>query len=225
MRQWRCKAHWPAALVLSSALLLAGQNVQAEDAMQPFIGVSAGTSGFGLQAGLQLQRKLSIRLVSNSLSVSQDFELDGVDYDLDTDLDMPQLLVGYHPLDNGFYLSGGLTRNSSSLRGLATITGSTQIGSVTVTAADVGGLRARASYDELSPYAGFGWRSGMDSALAWSFEFGVTVLSEPLVVLEEEDTNFVSQQDLDAEAKLLQTDLEDELVAWPHLRIGVQYRF
>lgn len=215
--------------LVSGSLLLCGvlfsAGVQADTGVKPFVGVSAGTSGFGLQGGLQLRSNLSLRLVMNDLGLDETMEIDGVDYELDADLKMPQLLLDYHPFNSGFYLSGGLTRNSSSLGGLATLAEATQIGSVTVNPSDVGGLRASAKYDETSPYFGLGWRSGMESALAWQFEFGVSAMSDPKVTLEEEGSNFVSQADLDAEAETIRLDIEDTIVAYPHLRIGVQYRF
>jgi len=205
--------------------VLFGANAQAENDLKPIVGVSAGTSGFGLQAGLQVNPRHSVRLVTNNLSVDQTLEIDGVDYELDSEIKMPQLLVDFHPFNSGFYLTAGLTRNGSSLGGLATLSEPTQIGSVTVNPSDVGGLQAKARYDETSPYLGLGWRSGMNSSLAWQFEFGLTRMNEPDVSLIEVDSNFVSQADLDAEADIMQSDIEDTVVVYPHLRIGVQYRF
>ena len=209
--------------LLFGAMLSGG--VQADTAIKPFLGVSVGTSGYGLQGGLQLRSNLSVRVVMNNLTLDNTFDIDGVDYELDSKLRLPQLLLDYHPFDSGFYISGGLTRNSTSFSGLATLSEPVQIGSVTVNPNDVGGLRARAEYDETVPYIGFGWRSGMESALAWQFEFGLSALSDPEVSLVEEGSNFVSQADLDAESQRMREDIEDALVAYPHLRIGLQYRF
>lgn len=211
------------SLLFCGAVLSTG--VQADTAFKPFLGVSAGTSGYGLQGGLQLRSNLSVRVVMNNLTLDKTLEIDGVDYELDSKLKMPQLLLDFHPFDSGFYISGGLTRNSTTLGGLATLSEPTQIGSVTVNPSDVGGLRASAKYDETAPYVGLGWRSGMASALAWQFEFGLSAMSDPKVTLVEEGSNFVSQADLDAEAETMRLDIEDTLVAYPHLRIGVQYRF
>lgn len=216
--------------IVISALALCGaaafsQNARAEGDVVPFVGVNAGTSGFGLQGGFQLRPDLSVRLVLNNLTVDYSMEVDGVDYELDSDIELPQLLVDYHPFDNGFYFSGGLTRNTSQMGGLATLSEAAQIGTVTVQPEDVGGLRAKADYDDIAPYVGLGWRSGMQGGFAWQFEFGVSAMKDPSVTLVEEGSNFVAQSDLDAEAASIEKDLEDEFVAYPHLRLGIQYRF
>lgn len=197
----------------------------AESDLKPFAGVSAGTSGFGLQLGLQIKPGLSVRLLTNNLTLDETMEIDGIDYELEVDLAMPQLVVDYHPFDSGFYLSAGLTANSSSLGGLATLSEPVTIGSATVRPEDVGALRARASYDATSPYVGLGWRSSDERALSWQFELGATTLPEPDISLAEEGSNFISQADLDAEAELILDDIEDELSIYPHLRVGVRYRF
>lgn len=213
-----------AALAVCGAMAFA-QNVRAEDGLKPFIGANIGTSGVGLQGGLQLLPKLSLRLVTNNLTVDRTVEVDGVDYELDSDIEMPQLLLDFHPFGNGFYLSGGLTRNTSSMGGLATLNSPTQIGSVTVNPEDVGALRATADYDDTAAYFGLGWRSGMDGGLAWQIEFGASAMDDPSVNLQEEGSNFISQEDLDAEERTMEKDLEEEFEVYPHLRIGVQYRF
>lgn len=216
-------------MALTKALLVAATVVvspaHADTGISPILGLSAGTGGIGLQGGVQLSQNLSIRAILGDLDVDETREIDGIDYEVDATIKIPMLLVDYHPFGGGFYISGGLARNSSSIGGLATLAEPTQVGSVIVDPSDVGALRATAKYDDTVPYAGIGWRSGMRSAWAWQLELGVSAMSDPEVVLEEEGSNFISQADLDAEAAAIKTDVEDTVSVYPHLRIGLQYRF
>lgn len=212
-----------AGMLVFFGALAFSQSVRAENDLKPFVGLSVGTGGMGLQGGLQLRPNLSVRVLMSRVSLDRSLEVDGIDYELNAKLKMPHILLDYHPFGNGFYLSGGLVRNGSTLDGLATLSESIEVGGYRVGPNEVGSLRGLIKYDETVPYVGLGWRSGMQKALAWQFELGVSGMSGPSISLVEEGSNFVPQANLDAEVESMQKDLESGV--YPHLRIGIQYRF
>ncbi len=222
-------ARWYACSLVFLGALASNQALQAAEGFGPFLGVAAGTTGLGFQGGLQLSPNFALRVLAGDLSIEETREIDEVIYAVDATVNMPQLLLDYHPFENGFFVSGGITRNASSINGTATLSESTQIGSTTVDPDDVGGLRAVIDYDKVEPYLGIGWRTGMGgrtaSALSWQFEFGLSGLSDSSVTLTEEDTSTISQGDLDEEALNIEADLDEALSVYLNLRIGIQYRF
>lgn len=213
-----------AVLMLCSAVMV-NHRAQASEGPRPFLGISAGTSGYGLQVGLQIGPRLSVRFVANTLSLEGPVALDGLDYQLHARLHMPQLLLDYRPFDNGFYFTGGLTRNRTELKGMATLSEAVEIGAVTVQAEEIGALRSSANYNGTTPYFGVGWRSGMRRAYAVQIDAGVTALSGVDVSLEELETTALSRAALDAEEQAIAADLDKGFGFYPHFRLGVTYRF
>ncbi len=216
--------------VAAGALLLCGaalinQRPAAAAAVDPFIGFSAGTSGYGLQGGVRLNPSVSVRLVMNRLSLDDQITLDGLDYTLDSRLEMPQLVVDYHPFLNGFFLSGGLTKNDANFGGTATVSEPTEIGTLQISPDQVEGLKTQAKYSQLAPYFGVGWRSGMQATLAFLFEAGVSTMKDAAVSIEEVGTQSLPVAQLKLEAQAVERDLDRQLGFYPHLRLGVQYQF
>ncbi len=214
-----------AGLWLLCGATLANQKAQAAEGLRPLLGFTAGSSGYGLQAGLQIDPRLSLRFVMNAWSHAGSVALDGLNYQMKARVEMPQLLLDYRPFDSGFYLAGGLTLNRTEFKGLATLSGPIEIGTETVQPEDVSGLLSRAKYHSTTPYFGLGWRSGVRRKLGIHFEAGVTALPGMQVSLEELDSTALSRAALDAEASRIAADLDDGLSFYPHLRLGVQYRF
>ena len=178
----------------------------------------------GVEAVKPINNNLDLRLGVNKFDYDTDETLDGVDYTATLGMQTVAALADFRPMNNGFFISGGVMQNSNEIDATATVTAAdpVTIGTNTITS---GVVNSGISFDDVSPYVGIGYRQPASAKSGWSLaaEAGVLLQGDPNITLKE-STGTVSQADIDAEIASVRDDV-DALKNLPVLSIGAVYNF
>lgn len=217
------KARFGQTIVGVAALALASIAPPAS-AAEVGLGVHAGTLGAGLDLGVGVNEKLVARVGFNKLTISEDFTEDDIDYSADLELESIHALADWHVLGGGFRITGGVVFNNNAFSGSASVDAGDDIGGQP--APSDGELNLDVTYDDVAPYIGIGWGNRVHgwSKLAFSVDAGLMLQGEASVDIDDNGTTGVSQDDLDAEAKEVEDELEDFDI-YPVLSASIIYRF
>jgi len=192
------------------------------------IGVTAGTPGIGLEAGMDINDMLGLRLTSGYFRLSHDVESDDVDYNGKLKLFSLGLLGDVYLFDSGFRLTGGAFYNDNHVRLTATPTGNVDIGGTTYTPTQIGRLDGNVDFNEFAPYAGLGYTSNRGGqGFSFVADAGVMFQGAPEVTLASSGPatalpGFAA--DLERERQSIADDI-DGFRYYPVVRVGVAYRF
>ena len=189
------------------------------------LGVKAGTLGVGVDGTFALAGGLNLRAGINNYSYGYSDSASDIDYDVDLHLESYALLLDWHPFAGTFKLTAGLLSNKNRAAMRATPTGTVTIGGRPYPAATVGTLRGEVDFKKTAPYAGIGWgnAAGGTRGFGFSAELGVLFQGTPNVTLTSTNSS-VQQNDLDAEAREIESDLDD-FKAYPVISLGFSYQF
>lgn len=190
-----------------------------------FAGVHAGSGGLGANGGCRLSSQFVLRFSVEGASQDLERTLDGVDYDADLEIGFSRLQLDYFPADSGFFVTGGLVDTDLRGEGTANPSSSVLIGSTLVSPANLGFLEMSAGLEGIEPYVGLGWLNYFGRNFVLRSEIGVSSFPGIEVTLVERETNFIPQEDIDAEVDQALDDIEENLIAYPYLRVGLEYRF
>lgn len=202
------KARFGQSIVGAAALALASIAPPAS-AADIGLGVHAGTLGAGLDLGVGVNEQLVGRVGFNKLTISEDFTEDDIDYSADLELDSIHALADWHVLGGGFRITGGVVFNDNGFSGSAVVEAGDDIGGQP--APSGGELNLDVSYDDVAPYIGIGWGNRVRgwSKLAFGVDAGLMFQGGASVDINDNGTTGVSQDDLDAEAKEVEDELEN----------------
>lgn len=187
----------------------------------------AGTLGFGLGATLQVTDSLNARLGFNTARFSDDLTESDIDYDVDLEWDTFYALADWHALYGGFRVTAGLMRNGNQLEGVASSSGTVEIGGTLYRLDQVGELKASVEFDDVAPYFGVGWGNAFNrgSRVRLNLDLGVLVQDSAKASLTQVGgVVTVERGDLDREEQQLEDDL-DEFDLYPVISLGIGYRF
>lgn len=196
-----------------------------------------GTLGAGIEYVHPINNKFAIAVGLNGLSYDESIEESDITYDADLQMQTFSIMADYHPMANGFRLSGGLMSNGNEfiLDGTPA-SGTVDIGGETYDAEDVGSLRGTVDFKSTAPYIGIGWGHAPKAGKGWAFDADLGVLfqgspSLSLVVtcgavLVENDPDKCGelQSDVTAEEGDFEKEAED-FEYFPVMSLGVSYRF
>ncbi len=118
-----------AAAVATAALMFAG----AASAQQTSVGVTAGTTGLGLEFGYDVSDVFGLRANGNLFGYSKDVESDGIQYDGKLKLRSLGVLGDFYPFESGFRVTGGAYYNDNHVNLTATPSGPVTIGGTSYT--------------------------------------------------------------------------------------------
>ncbi|MBN4073847.1 hypothetical protein JYU18_01160 [bacterium AH-315-E07] len=192
------------------------------------LGLGLGTLGGKIQLGQSLTKNTNFRLEYNVANYDGDGETDGVDYDVDLELNSFGLLFDWHAFGNGFRVTLGGLINDNRLSARSNINGDVEVGDVTFTSAQVGQLRGDVTFDSFAPYLGLGW--GRAVTKGWNFiaDVGVAFQGSAEANLRSEggtlSNNPILLNEIDREERELQNDL-DGFEVYPVLSLGINYTF
>lgn len=229
-------------ILLTSFALIFSMNIYANNKIDKNkFGVTAkiGTLGAGLDLTYKINPKLNTRLNLNKASADYDEVDDGVAYKGDLDLFTVGALLDFHPLQNGFRLTGGLFKNNNKISATATNPTDAEIGDITYDITD-GALNSSVSFKSVAPYLGLGWGNAVKGPGKWHFSLDAGVLfqgqpkgkltgtgnasivgsNEVFAIENNEDF----QAELTREENNLNAELED-FKAYPVISLGVSYKF
>lgn len=212
--------------LLMAVTLLTAQSLCAEG---PAIGIKAGTLGAGIEVGTTLGDHFGVRISAQHFTYDYDDAIDGIDYNLDLELNSFAAMLDWHPFADSFRLSAGALYNANKLDAQANPAVNYDIGGITYTATDAGRLIGSVEFDDFAPYAGIGWDTSFDKeyGLGFLLELGVLFQGSPNVNLTADgaltdDPAF--QAELEKEEASIQDEL-DEFKFYPVVTAGLIYRF
>ena len=206
------------------------------------LGVGARSMGQVVEVGKKLGNSFNVRI-----AIGSDYESGDVEYSSSNEIEVESVLSGdigqwsashssllmdYHPWQENFRLTLGLTDNS--LTWSAKNNGAVSISGNTISQDDVDSVEAKVQFTEgVSPYIGLGWASGFDKVKGFSFngDIGLLVASDFVVLF---DANCIdghsssagcqqAKENAKDEIKELQTDEKISLL--PLVGLGVSYKF
>ena len=218
------------AFYLAAGLAVAGAPAKAEGIA---IGAGAGTLGYGIHVGTEINSFLVMRLngnfgtftFPNLGTVPTDFG--GIDYGIEAQMMSIGLVADFHPLGlspigSGLVISGGVYYNKNEFE-LTT-------GNVSV---NVGGnayvninLVSNFSFDQsFAPYLGLGYDGTFQGTFPISFfmSMGVLYQGSPSVTLRDK-TGTVAAADLKSEAKEIEDGVSN-YEFYPVISMGLSFTF
>jgi hypothetical protein len=206
------------------------------------LGVGARSMGQVVEVGKKLGNSFNVRI-----AIGSDYESGDVEYSSSNEIEVESvlsgdigqwrashssLLIDYHPWQENFRLTLGLTDNS--LTWSAKNNGAISIGGNSISQNVVDSVEAEVRFTEgISPYIGLGWASGFDKVKGFSFngDIGVFATSDFVVLF---DANCIDGQAISAGCEAAKQDAADELKELqadekisllPLVGLGVSYKF
>jgi hypothetical protein len=221
------KFHRTKGILLLAALALSSTASANDDF---WLGVKAGTLGFGVEGSWRPIKWLDVRAGANFYDYDATETQAGITYDATVALDTYYVTGNFRFPLSPFRLTAGAFSNGNELRMVSQPSPSYDLGnSVGYLPAEVGSLQSVSSFDGVSPYVGAGFDFDIMNRLGLSLDFGVLLQGEPQVSLTSDgalaliqDPGFLA--DLEAERSELQNELKD-LKAYPVVSIGFNFNF
>lgn len=193
------------------------------------VDVHGGSLGTGIGASFQLTGNLNVRAGINS----GDFEIidieddEGLNYDNPTfEFDNQYAFIDLYPSSRGnFRVTLGLVQNNNEITASATVDSSGQFVGNTEAPPNTS-VHGRISFEGTSGYAGIGWGNafGPNEGFYLGIDLGVMSQDPRVDVVVIDDTNTISDEDVEQERQ----DLEDELDGvdlWPVVNVNFGFRF
>jgi len=214
-------------VLVSLAVFTFGNIANANDDF--WLGVKAGTLGFGAEASWRPLEWLDVRAGANFYDYDDSGSQAGVNYDATLALDTFYLTGNFRFPLSPFRLTAGAFTNNNELTLASQDATSLLIGSnpIPYSAADVGTIQGVASFDSFAPYVGAGFDFDVMDRLGLSFDFGVLLQGDPTVTIAADGllgSNAAFLADLEEERIELLNEVED-LKAYPVISVGFNFNF
>lgn len=219
------------SILVATAVLSFGPMANASEAGGVAVGVKGGTLGAGMELNYPISSRITINVGINKYSSSTTDTTDGIDYDVDLDLQTIALLANFHPFAGSFRITAGAMLNSNELNMTSTPSGlNYNIGGTDYAVSDVGILKATVNFKKIAPYAGIGFGHSASSGFGFMFDVGVLMQGEPQVDLSTQGGTPAVNQSPAFLASLEQEEAnaEDDIkgfTMYPVVSAGVNYRF
>jgi FecR protein len=212
----------------------------AENAMQAKersgVGITGkiGTLGLGAELNLAFSDSFGARFGYNAFTYKYSSTASSVDYDFKLQLTSASILGDWYPFEGGFRTSAGLVYNDNQANLTGTPSGGTyDINGTTYNSTDVGSLKGKLSFNNVSPYLGIGWGNPVARDKGWGVVTDIGVLFQGSPKTELVATCGATappltctqlQSDTAAENARLQSDLK-QFKFWPVMSIGISYQW
>jgi len=206
-------------LILGAATLVAAP-VQGQRNLD--LAFHIGSMGLGADLSLPVARDVGLRASLNYIPFDISIDEDTLEYSFEPSTPQVLLLADFYPIGR-FRLSGGVMISAGDLEGRAELSQPIEIGNNVYTPAEVGTVTGKIRTRTVSPYIGIGFGNPTGSRLAFFMDLGVAFHGNP--ELSAEANGPISslpgfQQDLDAEVRDIQRDIDD-VVVYPVLSLGI----
>lgn len=192
------------------------------------VGVQGGTLGAGVNLNYPISSMITVTVGINKHSSSTTDTTDGIDYDVDLNLQTIALLANFHPFAGSFRITGGAMINSNELKMAADPAATYDIGGITYTAAEVGNLSATVDFRKIAPYAGIGFGHSASSGLGFMVDIGILMQGKPNVDLKSTGGLLSNDAAFLAELEREEANAEDDIkgfTMYPVVSAGINYRF
>ena len=139
-------------------------------------GLHASTTGHGITLEKPLLYDFSVRVETNTMSVSQQVSFDGVPYTATNHYGNVAVIADYRPYAGRYRISGGLVFGNDRIDNVARPEFSAmRVGNGTYPVAGTGTVSGRVRFDRPSIYAGVGTGTGLIRGLALQLDGGVLI--------------------------------------------------
>ena len=215
------------AIVLFGALTLCTSAAANDDF---WVGVKAGTLGYGAEVAWKPLEWLDLRAGANFYDFNDAGAQAGINYDGTLELDTVYLTGNFRFLLSPFRLTAGAFLNNNEVRLVSQPMASYDVGgNQGYLPAEVGTIQSVASFSDVSPYMGAGYDFSLMDRIGLSLDFGVLWQGEPTVIMSSDGTLAVNNdaaflQALADEGRELEDELKD-MKAYPVISIGFSFNF
>ena len=198
------------------------------------IGLTAkvGLLGYGAELSAPISESWNGRVGLNRFTRSMSTTESDVDYDAKFKLQTFSALADWHPFQGGFRMSLGLmyNQNQFDMVGKPTAGSTYEFDGVEYTAAEVGTLKGKLSFDKTAPYIGIGWGNAVakDTSVNFSFDLGALYQGKPKLGLSASGTACAPGTACGDSLARERADAESEMsnYKWyPVISIGLSYQF
>jgi hypothetical protein len=155
-----------------------------------YLGASASTNGWGVNARYAFNDKFSLRTGYESLSFSYDFDFSESDISYDAEFDFKTggiLLLADYTFTKNLYISGGVIFNSYNPEITGIAVSDLEYGDIIIPAEDIGTFKIEAKSElKVSPYVGAGYQAfmGKRNGVVFRFETGLYYMGPPDLTIE-----------------------------------------
>jgi len=200
----------------------------------------AGILGAGLGYSHSISDTMSVRIDATTVgSISRQRTVGSIGYKAKLKADQLGLYGDWFPFANGFRLSAGVYLRSMEVKaeGRPTAAGTVRVNNTVVGYGTDDALSGRVKFPSVAPYLGLGWghHGAQEAGFGFVFDVGVS-FGKPKTTLSAND-NLTAK--LNVAAAALGTTAANEIAAerrelarkanklkiFPHLSVGVSYRF
>ncbi len=201
--------------------------VSAQAVEPDFVGVRAGTLGYGAEFGVKLSPHFTVRAIANGANFGYDDTSDNIRYDGDLKLASYGAQLDYRFSEKGpLYVTAGVYKNNNKVVATGRANGTVTVGGVPLTDAQVGTLNGRATFDDTVPYLGIGarWPVGV---VEINLEAGAYFQGRPRVTLTS-NSIYANLPEVQAALENERLDLEDDIKdfkTYPVVELGLRYKF
>lgn len=223
-------------LLVAAIAALASTGVMADVGLG--VGVKISTLGIGLDLTRAVTDSINVRGNMNYAAYDYNTSENSIDYRAKLKLQTIGVLADWHPLNNGFRVSGGLYLNGNK----ATLNAKPAAGSTitmngTTYSMDADGVNSangEVKFDSIAPYIGLGWGNAISKDSNWGVvaDLGLMYQNSPKVSLDVQcganisGTATCDQIQADAAAARAQLSSNIDSYKWyPVLSVGLSYRF
>ena len=144
-----------------------------------WLGVKAGTLGLGVEGTWRPLPWFDLRGGINSFEYEDDGAEAGIDYDATLDLQTWYGTANFRMPLSPFRVTAGVFNNGNELRLVSRETGPVDVGGTVFTSDEVGTMRAVTTFEDIAPYAGFGFDFGLFGKVGLNLDLGVMYQGEP----------------------------------------------
>ena len=225
------KTFFAKAVVLTATLLL-GSSAIADDNF--WVGIKAGTLGFGLEGAWRPLPWLDVRAGANQYSYDDSGSQAGINYDSTLDLNTYYASANFRFPLSPFRMTVGAYSNGNEVQMISQEANAYMIGDETFPylPTEVGTLRSSTTFESVAPYLGAGFDFEIADRFGLALDFGVLWQGEPIVTLTSDGTlasnpGLAGDQfrtDLETERRQLEMEVED-LKAYPVVSLGFNFNF
>jgi hypothetical protein len=215
-----------------AAALVAGPMAYAGETGGVAVELKAGTLGGGVEVNYAVSPKFTVGLGLNKFTRSFSDTTDGIDYDVDMNLQSLALLASFHPFEGAFRLTAGAMSNGNELEMKAKLNPSQtyDIGDTTgtYTGDDIGTLSGKVDFNAVAPYFGLGWGKSPEKGFGLTLDIGVLFQGAPKVDFTSTGGTLSNDANFQAELKKEEANAEDDIkgfTAYPVMSLGLNYRF
>lgn len=191
-----------------------------------------GMLGWGAELTAPISESWNGRIGLNRFSRSASQTESDVDYDVKLKLQTFSALADWHPFQGGFRMSLGLMYNKNQLDmvGQPTAGSTYELDGVDYTAAEVGTLTGKLSFNKTAPYVGIGWGNAVakDTSVNFSFDLGAMYQGKPKFGLSASSALCAAGTACGDSLARERADAESEMSSYkwyPVISFGLSYQF